>query len=377
MVGEFYLDNAAATKVAEEVLDEMLPYFSKKYGNASSLHKLGREAKKAIEDAREKIAEHINCKKEEIIFTASGTEADNLAIKGLALAYPEKKHIITSKIEHAAVLETCKFLEKQGYEVDYIGVDKNGIVKIEDVKKAIREDTLIVSIMHVNNEIGTIQPIEEIAEICRSNEVFFHTDAVQSFGKLKIDARNFDLLSASGHKINGPKGIGLLYVRDGVKIVPLLHGGGHERGLRSGTENVPGIVGMAKAVELADKIDKKEIKKIRDSIFEKLLEINGVRINGSREKRIYNNINISVRGIEGESLLMMLDRKKLFASTGSACSSHSLKGSHVLSALGIGEEEIHSSLRITLGNDFKEKNINRVICIIKDSINKLRKISPF
>jgi len=376
MTAEIYLDNAATTKVAKEVLDEMLPYFSERYGNASSLHKLGREAKKAIEEARGSIAKCINCKSEEIIFTASGTEADNLAIKGLALAYPEKKHIITSKIEHAAVLETCRFLEKQGYKVDYIDVNKEGIVKVKEVERAIRKDTLIVSIMHVNNEIGTIQPIEEIAKICRSKRVFFHTDAVQSLGKLDIDASKFDLLSASGHKINGPKGIGFLYVRGGVSLVPLLHGGGHERGLRSSTENIPGIVGMAKALELMKKADKEKIRKIRDKLIDELLKIKDVRLNGLREKRIYNNINISVRGVEGESLLMLLDEQGLFTSTGSACSSHSLKSSHVLRAIGLSDEEAHGSLRITIGNDFTEKNIKRVIHITKDNVNKLRRISP-
>lgn len=380
MTRQIYLDNAATTKVDKDVLKAMLPYFTEKYGNASSLHEFGREAKKALEDSRRAIAESINAKPEEIIFTSGGTESDNLSIMGLALAYPEKRHIITSKIEHPAILETCEEMQKLGYKVDYIGVGKDGIVNPSDIDKAIQPGTLVVSIMHVNNEIGTIQPIEEIAGICRKHNVFFHTDAVQSLGKLEIDVRkqNIGLLSASAHKINGPKGVGFLYVRNGIKIKPIINGGGHENGKRSGTENVAGIVGMARAVEMAnEKIMKnqKNIKKIRNMLLNEILKIRGARLNGSREKRIYSNINVSFDGIEGESLLMLLDKAGIAVSTGSACSSQKLEPSHVLKAIGLSDMESHGSIRITLSHENTQDEMGCILNNIKHSVERLREIS--
>ncbi|MEM2017742.1 MAG: cysteine desulfurase NifS [Candidatus Pacearchaeota archaeon] len=378
-----YLDYAATTPVAPEVLEAMKPYFSEKYGNASSLHAFGQEARKALEDARKKIANFINARPAEIIFTSGGTESNNLAIKGIAFANKEKgKHIITSKIEHHAVLEPCKWLEKQGFKVTYLPVNNEGIVNPEDVEKAITKETILVSIMHANNEIGTIQPIEEIGKICRKHKVYFHTDAVQSFGKLEIDVKkmNIDLLSASAHKIYGPKGVGLLYVNRDVKIEPIQHGGGHETGLRSGTENVAGIVGFAKAVELVQKLGKKEQereKKLRDKIIDKLLEIKGTKLNGSRTKRLFNNINVSFKGIEGEALLIRLDQEGFAVSTGSACSSKSLEPSHVLTALGLKPEEAHGSLRITIGRYTTEQDVDMLLKVLPKIVNSLRKISPF
>lgn len=379
MKRKIYLDNAATTAVDKEVLKAMMPYFSEKYGNPSSLHEFGREAREAIEKAREEIAKLINASPEEIIFTSGGTESDNLAIKGLAMTNPGKKHIITSKIEHPAVLETCKELEKQGYKVDYISVNSDGIVNIEEFKRKITPNTLLVSIMHVNNEIGTIQQIEKIAEICREKNVYFHTDAVQSFGKLKIDVKKMkiDLLSASGHKINAPKGIGILYVKKGIKIKPLLSGGGHEKNLRSGTENVPGIVGLGKACELSSRKMKKasKIKELRDSLINNLLEIKATRLNGSREERIFNNVNVSFENVEGEALLLLLDEEGIACSTGSACSNHSLKASHVLKAIGLSDLEAHGSLRLTLDWNNTKAEIEYTIKKIKENVEKLREIS--
>ncbi|MBU3912982.1 MAG: cysteine desulfurase [Nanoarchaeota archaeon] len=374
-----YLDNAATTPVDKEVLKEMLPYFEKNFENASTLYKLGREARRAVEKSRKIIADFLQVSSEEIIFTSGGTEANNLAIKGVALANPGKKQIITSVIEHPSVLETCRFLEKQGYRVDYIPVDKEGIVSVEEIKRRINKDTLLVSVMHVNNEIGTIQPIEEIAEICRQKKVLFHTDAVQSFGKLKIDASKFDLLSASGHKINCVKGVGFLYIKKGIRISGILNGGGQERGMRSGTENVSGIVSLGKAVEIAEeRIKNKEserVERLRDKIINELLKINGTRLNGSRDKRIFSNVNISFENIEGEALVLLLDDKGICCSTGSACSSHSLKASSVLKAIGLGDFGAHGSLRITLGWQNNEKEIDFTINEIKKAVARLRKIS--
>lgn len=374
-----YLDNAATTKVDGEVVKAMLPYFSEKFGNPSSLHGFGREAREAVENAREKIAKLINAEKSEIVFTSGGTESNNLAIKGLAEANPEKRHIITSKIEHPAVLETCRELEKRGYHVDYISVNEEGIVNLEELERKITGNTLLVSIMHVNNEIGTIQPIEEIGKICCDKGVYFHSDAVQSFGKLNIDAKkmNISLLSVSGHKINGPKGIGFLYARKGIRIKPLASGGGQEKGIRSGTENVPGIVGFGKTVELSEEKIKqsKSIEKLRDKLISELLNIKGTRLNGSRIERIYNNVNISFEGVEGEALLLMLDKEGVAVSTGSACSSHSLKASHVLKAIGLDDLGAHGSLRLTLGFQNTEKEIKYTIKKIKEAVEKLREIS--
>ena len=375
-----YFDNAATTQVDGEVARAMSQFFSEKYGNPSSLHSLGRESREAIENSRKKIAEFLNCGPEEIIFTSGGTESNNLAIKGIALA-SNKKHIITSKIEHPAVLETCRELERRGDKVDYISVDKEGIVSLEELKKKINSETMLVSVMHVNNEIGTIQPIEEIGKICKEKKVLFHTDAVQGFGKIKIDVKkmNIDLLSASGHKINAPKGIGFLYVRKGIKIKPVLNGGGQEKGLRSGTENVPGIVAFGKACEIAGKrIKNKEeakIEKLRDRLISEILKIPGTRLNGSREKRIFNNVNVSFENIEGEALLLLLDKEGICASTGSACSSHSLEPSHVLKAIGLSDLQAHGSLRLTLGFNNNEKEIDYTLEKIKEAVEKLRKIS--
>jgi len=371
-----YLDNSATTPVDKEVAKVANEFMIKSYGNASTLYSLGREVRKKIESAREKIAKFINVSSEEIFFTSGGTESDNLALMGIALANPDKKRIITSVIEHPAVMETCKQLEKQGYQVDYIPVGKDGIINVEEIIRKIKENTLVVSVMHVNNEIGTIQPIEEIAEICRMKKVLFHTDAVQSFGKLKIDASKIDLLSASGHKINAPKGVGFLYVRKGIKIHPIIHGGGQEKKIRSGTENVSGIVALGKAVELAEKRMKNtaKTKNLQGKLINELLKIRGTRLNGSREKRIYTNVNVSFDNAEGEAIVLLLDEKGICCSTGSACSSTSLKTSPVLRAIGLGDEESHGSLRITLGWQNTEQEINYAIKEIKNAVENLRRI---
>ena len=381
---KIYLDNAATTPVRKEVIKEMLPYLDKKFGNASSLHSFGREARDAIEQSRQKIAKIINAEPEEIIFTSGGTESDNMAIKEIAFVNrnQNKNEIITSKIEHDAVLESCKLLEHMGFKVHYADVDKEGIVNVEQIKKLINEKTILVSIMHANNEIGTIQPIEEIAKICRQKCVYFHTDAVQTFCKEKIDVKkmNIDLLSASSHKIYGPKGIGFLYIRKGTKIGALLHGGGHEFGLRSGTENTAGIAGFAKAAELASKemnFENARLKKLRDKIINNLLKINGTRLNGDKEKRLSNNINISFRSIEGESIVLKLDEKAIAASTGSACSSKSLEPSHVLLALGLSHIDAHGSVRLTLGRFNTEKDVNYLLSVMPKIVEDLRRISPF
>lgn len=371
-----YLDHAATTHVREEVLQAMKPFFDKKYGNASSLHSLGQEAKQALEDARKIIAKTINAEPEEMVFTSGGTESDNLAIKGVVEA---GDHIITSAIEHPAVLETCRSLEK--CKVDYISVSKEGFVDIDELKQKITEKTKIVSIMHANNEIGTIQPIAEIGKICREKNILFHTDAVQTFGKVPIDIKrmNIDLLSASSHKTYGPKGVGFLYVRKGVKIKPILHGGGHEFKLRSGTENIAGIVGFAKAAELAVKDmekNKKHIESLRDRLINNILKIPNTRLNGSKENRLAGNVNVSFDFIEGEALVLLLNEKGIAASTGSACSTKTLKPSHVLLAIGLKPEQAHGSLRLTLGYENTEKEIDHVLEILPDVVKKLRKISP-
>ena len=379
-----YFDHAATTPVRKEVLAAMQPYFSEKFGNASSLHSFGREARDAIEESRKVIAKILNAEPEEIIFTSGGTEADNMAIKEIAFSHLHdgKNEMIISKIEHDAVLESCKMLEGIGFKVYYAGVSKEGIVNIDDIKKLISKKTCLVSIMHANNEIGTIQPIEEIAKICKANKVYFHTDAVQTFCKEKIDVKkmNVDLLSASSHKIYGPKGVGFLYVKKGTKIGALLHGGGHEFGLRSGTENVPGIVGFAKASELANKETQPEnarLKKLRNKLTQEILKIQGTHLNGSKEKRLANNVNISFNRIEGESILLKLDEKGIAASTGSACSSRSLEPSHVLLALGLSHIEAHGSLRLTLGKSNTEKDINYLLSVLPKIVEDLRKISPY
>lgn len=376
MEKEIYLDNAATTKVDEKVAQAVKEFMVNYYANPSSGHWAGKKVREKIEVARQKIANYIGAETEEIIFTSGGTESNNLAIKGLAKAYPEKKHIITTNIEHKSILEVCKALEKEGYEVDYVKVDEKGIVKVSEIKSRIRKDTLVVSVMHVNNEIGTIEPVQEIGKLCREQKVFFHSDCVQSFRKLDIDVSktNIDLLSVSGHKVNAPKGIGFLYIKNGIKISPILNGGGQERGFRSGTENVLGIIGIANSLEI--KINKEKIKESRDYILEELLKIPGTKLNGSLEKRIFNNINISFYGIDGGSLVSLLSKEGVFVSTGSACTSGGLNESHVLSSLGVDPIYIHGTIRLSLG-ELSRKEEAFVIEKIKSCVSKLREISPF
>ncbi len=377
-----YLDHAATTPVANEVIEAMQPYFNEKFGNASSLHLFGREARDALEKARRTMADFIGARPNEIIFTSGGTESDNLALKGVAFANKSKgNHIITSKIEHHAIFETCHWLEKNGFRVTYLPVDSQGKVNPSDVEKAITKDTILVSIMHANNEIGTIEPIEEIGKICRKHKVYFHTDAVQSFGKIPIDIKkmNIDLLSASAHKLYGPKGVGFLFIKQDVNIEAIQHGGGHEQNLRSGTENISGIVGFAKAVELAKENMKKENEretKLRDRLIQEILKIPGTHLTGAKE-RLPFNASFYFDGVEGEALLIRLDEKGIAVSTGSACSSKSLEPSHVLTAIGLKPEQAHGSLRVTLGKDNTEQEIDYTIENLKNIINSLRKISPF
>ena len=377
---EIYLDNAATTRVCPEVAEKVGEMFLKNYGNASSQHSVGRKAKEELSKAREKIAGFVGCSPEEIVFTSGGTESNNLALRGLAKANPERKHIVTTVIEHPSVLETCRALEKDGYDVDYIGVGSDGVVSVSDVEKLIRKDTLVVSVMHVNNEIGTVQPVEEIGKVCRKKGVYFHSDAVQGFCKVDLGLANVDLMSVSGHKVGAPKGVGFLYVKNGIKIAAFMSGGGQEGGLRSGTENVAGIVGLATAVEKIDnrewKIEGGRVGKSRDKIIKGLLKIDGVRINGSLKNRVYNNINVSFYGIEGESLMLMLDKDGIAVSTGSACASSKLEESYVLKALGVDELYIHGSIRLSLGSDVVG-NEDFVVGKIAEGVGKLRKISPF
>ena len=378
-----YMDHAATTFVKEEVLQEMLPFFTEKYGNASSIYALGRESKKAIEEAREKVAEVFNCDAREIFFTGSGTEADNWAIKGVAYANRSRgNHIITTTIEHHAVLHTCQYLEKEGFEVTYLPVDEYGMVSVEQLKEAITDKTILISVMFANNEIGTIQPIEEIGKIAKERGIYFHTDAVQAVGNIDIDVKkyNIDLLSFSAHKFYGPKGIGALYVRKGVKMNNFIQGGAQERGRRAGTENVAGIVGLAKALELATKdIDShnKKLIALRDRLINEVLEkIPYTRLNGHPKKRLPGNVNFSFEFIEGESLLLMLDMKGIAASSGSACTSGSLDPSHVLLAIGLPHEIAHGSLRLSLGDDNTEEDIDYVLEVLPKIVNRLREMSP-
>lgn len=378
-----YFDNAATTKLDEKVFEEMLPYLREKYGNASAIYKLGRESRKAVEDSREKIAKILNCKPSEIYFTAGGSESDNTAIKGIAHSYKNKgNHIITSKIEHPAILETCKELEKEGFEVSYISVDENGIINLDELRKAIKPTTILITVMFANNEIGTIQPIKEIGEIAKNNNIYFHTDAVQAVGNLKIDVQdmNIDALSLSGHKFYGPKGIGALYVKTGVNFKKYIDGGHQERNKRAGTENVAGIVGMAKALEMAYETleeHNKTIKELRD-YYEKQIEekIPYIKINGDKEKRLPGNSNISFRFIEGEGLLLNLDLKGICASSGSACTSGSLDPSHVLLAIGLPHEIAHGSLRISIGKYNTKEEIDYLIENLVEIVNRLREMSP-
>ena len=378
-----YFDNAATTKLDENVLEKMIPYLKESYGNASSIYKLGRESKKAVEESREIIANILNCKPNEIYFTAGGSESDNTAIKGIARANKKKgNHIITSKIEHPAVLETCKALEKEGFEISYISVDENGIVDLEELKNTIKPATVLITIMFANNEIGTIQPIEEIGKIAKENNIYFHTDAVQAIGSLKVDVQklNIDSLSLSGHKFYGPKGIGALYVKQGVQFQKYISGGHQERNKRAGTENVAGIVGMGEAIKLAYsdlEEHNKKIQELRDYYVEQVKEkIPYIKINGSLEKRLPGNSNISFRFIEGEGLLLNLDLKGICASSGSACTSGSLDPSHVLLAIGLPHEIAHGSLRVSIGKYNTKEEIDYLVENLVEIVNRLRDMSP-
>ncbi len=383
MMRQVYLDNAATTPVKKEILEVMIPYFTEKYGNPSSIYRLGQETRAAIDEAREKVAKVINAKSREIFFTAGGSEADNWAIKGVALANRDKgNHIITSKIEHHAVLHTCKYLEKIGFNVTYLDVDENGLVDIEQLKNSITAKTILISIMFANNEIGTIQPIKEIGNIAKEKNIYFHTDAVQAIGNIDIDVEdlNIDLLSMSAHKLYGPKGVGALYIRQGVKIHPYIHGGAQEKNRRAGTENIPGIVGFGRAVELAyETIDEHNQKliKLRDKFIKDIYEnIDYVKLNGHPEKRLPGNVNFSFEFIEGEALLLSLDMVGIAASSGSACTSGSLDPSHVLLAIGLPHEIAHGSLRLTLGDFNTEEEIDYVVENLVKIVDRLRQMSP-
>ena len=378
-----YLDNAATTKVDHEVFEAMKPYFEEVYGNASSMYSFAGKARKAVDDAREVIADYLGAKAREIYFTAGGSESDNWALKAVAFAKKEKgKHIITSKIEHHAILHTCEYLEKNGFEVTYLDVDEHGLVSIEKLKQAIREDTISISIMFANNEIGTIEPIKEIGAVAHEHGIVFHTDAVQAYGHvpINVDEMNIDLLSASGHKINGPKGIGILYIRDSVKIGAFVHGGAQERGRRAGTHNTPGIVGFAKATELAAQNMEKRAgheRELRDYLIDRVLkEIPYCRLNGHPTTRLSNNANFCFRFIEGESLLIMLDQKGICGSSGSACTSGSLDPSHVLLAIGLPHEIAHGSLRLTLSEETTKEDIDYTVDELKQIVDRLRNMSP-
>lgn len=377
-----YLDNAATTKVDERVLKAMQPFFSEKFGNSSSQHFLGQESGMALEESREVIAKSIRAKSDEIFFTSSGTESNNWVIKGIGFENigSGKNHIITTKIEHDCVLNSCSWMEKQGFEVTYLDVDEEGFVNPEDVRSAIGDKTILVSVIHGNNEIGTIQDIEAIGKICRGCGVYFHIDACQSYTKFPIDVRrqNLDFVTLNAHKINGPKGVGALYIREGVKISPLIHGGKQESGMRSGTENIPGIVGFAKAVKISNFGNVKKMTKLRDKLISKISKIPHSKLNGPEgNKRLCNNINFLFEAVEGEAVGAYLDINKICSSTGSACSSHSLKPSHVLKAIGVSPMNLNSSIRLSLGKDNTEEEIDYVIETLKKIIFKLRKVSPF
>mgnify|MGYP003376137235 CR=1 FL=1 len=378
-----YMDNAATTPVKPEVLDAMLPYFTEKFGNPSSIYSISSENKKAITDAREVIAKTINTTPENIYFTAGGSESDNWALKATADAYASKgKHIITTKIEHHAILHTCEYLETKGFEITYLDVDENGLVKLDELTAAIRPDTILISVMFANNEIGTIEAIAEIGKIAHEHGVLFHTDAVQAYTQVPIDveAMNIDMMSTSGHKINGPKGIGFLYIRKGVKIKSFIHGGAQERHRRAGTENVTGIIGLAKAAEIATANMKErtaEEIKVRDHLIERIeKEIPYAKLNGDRVKRLPNNVNFSFQFVEGESMLILLDSKGICASSGSACTSGSLDPSHVLLAIGLPHEIAHGSLRLTISDQITMEDADYVVDNLKEIVSHLREMSP-
>jgi len=381
-MNRIYLDNAATTAVAPEVLEAMLPYFTTVYGNPSSIHATGREAHKAVDQARRQVAAAIGAQPQEIYFTAGGSESDNWAIKGTAFAKQSKgNHIITTAIEHHAVLHTCAWLEKHGFEVTYLPVDSDGLVNPADVEKAITDKTILISIMMANNEIGTIEPIKEIGQIARAHKILFHTDAVQAVGAIPVDVNDLgvDMLSMSGHKFHGPKGIGALYIRKGVRIDTLIHGGAQERGLRAGTENLPGIVGIGKAIELATahlEENAQRMTALRDKLIDGIMErVEDVRLNGHRTRRLPNNCNVSIRYIEGEAMLLRLDLAGIAASSGSACTSGSLDPSHVLLAIGLPHEIAHGSLRMTLGADTTEEDIDQVLDTLPGIVKNLRDMS--
>ncbi|MBR6385742.1 MAG: cysteine desulfurase NifS [Ruminococcus sp.] len=378
-----YADNAATTCVSDKVLKAMIPYFTTAYGNPSSIYKLGRDAQRDVEAARAKVAKAIGADPNEIFFTSCGSESDNWAIKGTAerLAKKGKKHIITSVFEHHAVLHTTQYLEKQGFEVTYIPVDEKGLINPEDIRNAIREDTALVSIMYANNEIGTIQPIDEIAKICKEKKVIFHTDAVQAVGHVEINVheQGIDMLSLSGHKIHAQKGIGALYVRKGIVLPNLIHGGGQERNKRAGTENVPAIVGLGVAIEEAVKNISEKAEIItprRNKLIDGILKLPYTRLNGDRDKRLPGNLNISIEGIEGESLLLMLDMNGICASSGSACTSGSLDPSHVLLSIGLKHEVAHGSLRLSIDENVSDEDVDYILDVIPKVVERLRSMSP-
>jgi len=375
---KIYLDYAATTPVSEKVYEKMNPFFSDCYGNPSSLHSQGRKAKEAVEKTRKNIKNKLNAKKHKLVFTSGGTESNNLAIKGLAYKNPSKKHIITTKIEHDCVLNTCKWLEKQGYEITYLSVDEEGFVNLEELEKKIKKETLLVSIIHANNEIGTIQDLKKISQICHQKGTILHSDACQSFTKVPIDVieEDIDLLTINAHKIYGPKGVGALLIKDYLNVEPLFHGGHHEEGIRSGTLNVSGIVGFGEAINEISLKDIEHMTKLRNKMIKELKNIKDVRINGSLEKRLCNNINVTFKDAEGESIVLHLDNRGIFASTGSACSSNTLKSSHVLSAIGLKQEDSHGSVRFSLGKETTEEDIDYVITNIKEIISLLREMNP-
>ena len=379
-----YMDYSATTYVKPEVLEEMLPYFTEKFGNPSSFYEISRVTSRAVTEGRDKVAKALNCEPSEVYFTGGGSEADNWALKGIASAYKNKgNHIITTKIEHHAILHTCEYLEKNGYEVTYLDVDEEGFIDLEQLKNAITDKTILVSVMFINNEIGTIEPIKEIGKICHERGVLFHTDAVQAVGHVPIDVKelNIDLLSLAGHKIYGPKGIGALYIRKGVRIHNLIHGGGQERGRRAGTENIAGIVGLGKAIELATsniEEESKRLSKLRDRLIEGLLKIPHTRLNGPKDgsKRSPANVNVCFRFIEGESILLSLDFEGICASSGSACTSGSLDPSHVLLAIGLPHEIAHGSLRLSLGAGSTDEDVDYILEKLPPIIERLRNMSP-
>lgn len=380
---QVYMDNSATTKMKKEVLDEMMPYFTEQYGNPSSIYRIGRESKKAVEEARERVAKALGAKAKEIYFTSGGTESDNWAIKGVAYANKEKgNHIITTTIEHHAVLHTCKYLEKQGFEVTYLGVDEYGLIDLNELENAIKDETILISIMYANNEIGTIQPIEDIGKIAKAKGVCFHTDAVQAVGSVDIDLENsdIDMLSLSGHKIYGPKGIGALYIKQGTKIHPFIHGGSQEKNRRAGTENIAYMVGLGKAIEMATQDienHNKGIIALRDGLIQRINDkIDYIKLNGHPEKRLPGNVNFSFEFIEGEALLLSLDMVGIAGSSGSACTSGSLDPSHVLLAIGLPHEIAHGSLRLSMGDFNSEEELDYVVDNLAEIVQRLRNMSP-